>query len=81
MRREDFEFTIPKINPLRIEEKICDYCDVGYTHSSNVNKNMIQNRYIYASDGSVSCHIIIYETKDKKYNVSVSNIDVKKHKK
>lgn len=81
MKREDFEFNISNLNPCSIENNICNYCNIGYANTSNINKDMYQNAYIHASEGNVSCHIIVCETKDKKYNIKVSSIDVKKNRK
>lgn len=85
MKLEKFEFISDNLNGFIIEEKICNYCGIGEADSSGLRHYIKEatpiSTNISASNGSVSCNIIAFRTKDKKYTISVSNIDVKKRKK
>ena len=85
MKLEKFEFISDNLKSFIIEENICNYCDIGEANSSGLGLSIKEatpiSTNISASNGSVSCNIIAFKTKNKKYSISVSNIDVKKCKK
>lgn len=84
MKIENFEFVIDHLSGYEIEESICNCCGIGDANSSGlghfINEATPTTVNISASNGSVSCCVVAYKTVENKYTVSVSNVDITKHK-
>ena len=81
---EGFEFECSSLDYGTIENKLCNYYDLGFPNSSNfieVKSDEWNSITVFATNGSVSCCVRAYQRKDSKlYLVSVSSVSVKRSK-
>lgn len=83
---KEFYFEIKNINCFSIEDKICDYCNIGYCNSSAFEPKLssekavgYHNVHIFGSAGTVDCRICISQINTtSSIKVEVTNISVKR---
>lgn len=84
MKIDNFKFETDSLGCYSIEDGICRGCGLYEPESSDLGLYAVEGKHqnvnIFSKNGSVSCRILACKGKEKKYTVSVSAIDVKKHK-
>lgn len=84
MEYNGFEFTTKSLHAFSIEDKICNYYDMGGADSSGFSGLSIEhseNLIIYAEKGRIECSASAYPIKDSdSYTVKISNVNItRKH--